>query len=524
MVAQLLRLRVIIATNAFRRGRAERIGIVLTLLWGVATTGILVAGLVELRSATPGVARVIIVVIGSVIVLGFLALPVTFGIDDTMDPRGFALLGIPATVLAFRLAIVASISLPILAATVLSIAQVVTWSSAPLSVLVAVVSALFLVPTCVLAMKVSMALSSIVVSGSRAREILGNVAGGLVVASAIGVVALATLDFQSQTLPILRRIASVAEWTPLGSALSAPGDAALGLGEQAGVKLLISLLFLGALCLAWRALVALLLSRPEHDASLRRRSSLGWFARLPATPAGAIAARSLTYWGRDSRYGVSLAVIPLIPLVMVAVLLVGGVPAEYLVWVPVPVMCVFLAWSIHNDVAHDSSAFWVHVASNTSGVDDRTGRIVPALILGVPLVVLGSLVTVFIGGDGSILPGLIGVSACLLLAGLGISSLISAAFPYPAVRPGDRPFAQPQAVGTAGSVVQCLSFFATLATAAPVVWLMVISVRQPDEGWASVALGAGILIGLVVLSGGILWGGRIVSKRGPELLAFTLRN
>ena len=524
MVTQFLQLKLSIVANTFRRGPAQRLGMVLTLLWGITATIVLAAGLIDLRTATPDVARVLVVVIGSAVVLGFLTLPLALDIDDTIDPRRFALLGIPVTPLAFRLAAAASVSAPTFAVVVLSVAQIATWSRGPLPALMAILGAIVIVPTCVLASRVSMALSSMFLSSSRARDGVGNIAVGVLVVVAIAIATLATFDWQSQVLPIMRRIASIVEWTPLGSVLSAPGDIALGFGGQAAAKLLISVLFLAVLWFAWRALVAFMLARPGRDPGVRPRSSLGWFARLPATPAGAIAARSLTYWGRDARYGVSLAVIPIIPFVLVAALLVGGVPAGYIVWVPVPVMCLFLGWTLHNDVAHDSSAFWVHVASNTRGVDDRGGRIVPALFLGIPLVVIGSLVTVVISDDQSTLPGLIGLSACLLLSGLGISSFVSAAFPYAAVHPGESPFAQPQANGAAGSVVQSVSFFMTILLAVPVVWLMVLSTTEPGHDWQLWALGSGVATGLVVLVGGIFWGGHIVSKRGPELLAFTLRN
>ncbi len=524
MVAQFLQLKLTIFANTFRRGPAQVFGMVLALLWGLAATVVLSAGLIDLRSSTPDVARVIIVVFGSVIVLSFLVMPLAFGLNDTIDPRRFALFGIPTTRLALRLAVAALLSVPTLMLVVLSLAQIVTWSRGPLPAFVAVVSAIIAVPTCVLAARVSTAVSSTFLSTSRARDGAGTIAVAALVVGATATAIVATLDWQSQVLPILRRIAAVAEWTPLGSVWSAPGDAALGLGDQVVLKLLISLAFLAVLWFSWRALVGLMLARPDRDTNVRRRSSLGWFALLPGNPAGAVAARSLTYWGRDSRYGVSIAVIPIVPLAMVAALLVGGVPAEYIVFVPVPVMCLFLGWAVHNDVAHDSSAFWVHLASNTRGLDDRWGRIVPALLLGVPLVIIGSIVSVLVSGESSALPGVIGLSACLLLVGLGISSVISAAFPYPAVLPGDSPFAQPQAVGAGGPVVQSLSFISAIALAGPVVWLIVLSFLHPDEGWQLWALGAGILIGVVVLAGGLLWGARIVRNRGPELLAFTLRN
>ncbi|WP_309617471.1 hypothetical protein [Salinibacterium sp.] len=524
MVAQFLHLKLTLFANTFRRSPVQLFGMILAAVWGLGAAGVLTAGLFALRLSTPDVARVVVVVCGTLIVLGFLLLPLAFGVDDTIDPRRFALFGIPTDRLALGLAVAAGLSVPTLVIVVLSLAQVVTWGRGPLPVLVAIISAVLIVPTCVLAARVSTAVASTFLSSRRARDASGIVFVLMLAIAAPAVALLATVDWESQGLPIMRRIAAIADWTPLGSAWSAPGDIVLGFGGQAVLKLLISATFLVVLWFSWRGLVAMMLTRSDREARSHRYTSLGWFGRVPATPAGAIAARSLSYWGRDARYRVSLAVIPVVPIVMVAALLVGGVPAEFIVWVPVPVMCLFLGWTVHNDIAHDSSAFWLHVSSTTRGVDDRGGRIVPALLLGVPLVVIGSLVTVLVSGDSATLPGLIGLSACLLLVGLGISSVISAAFPYPAVHPGDSPFAQPQAVGAAGSVIQSLSFVTTIVIAAPVVWLMVLSLLNPGEQWQLAALGAGILIGIIVLVVGLVWGGHIVSKRGPELLAFTLRN
>jgi len=211
-----------------------------------------------------------------------------------------------------------------------------------------------------------------------------------------------------------------------------------------------------------------------------------------------------------------------VPIVMVAALLVGGIAAGIVVGIPVPSMCLFLGWTVHNDIAYDSSAFWAHVSADTKGTDDRWGRIVPALFVGLPLVLIGSFVSVVVVADYSIFPGLVGLSLCVLLVTLGISSVISAAFPYPAVHPGDSPFAQPQAAGTAGSLIQSLSFLITLVFAAPVVVLVFLYPDLVNVQYLGLALGT--VIGLGVLIGGVAWGGRIVDKRAPELLAFTLQN
>jgi ABC-2 type transport system permease protein len=519
VVAQFLRLKLTLLRNTFRRNSVQLVGVVLGLIYAVSIALAVTIALVALRIATPEIARVIVVVFGSLIVLAFVLLPLAFGVDDTLDPRRFSLLGIPTTRLSMLLAVAACVSVPTLGVAIVSLAQIVTWSRGALPVLFAILAAIVIVPTCVLASRVSAALAASFLSSRRVRDVAGILLVGALAVSAPLVAVLATVDWGSQALPVLRRLAAVLAWTPLGAVWSAPGDAAVGQPGIGLLKLLIALVFLAVLALAWRALVGSMLVKPERAESGKIYTGLGWFQLLPGTPRGAIAARSLSYWGRDARYRASLAVIPVVPIVMVVALFVAGVPGTIIAWIPVPIMCLFLGWTVHNDVAHDSSAFWVHVSANTRGVDDRVGRIVPALVIGVPLVLLGSLVSAVAVGHLTLLPGIIGLSACVLFVGLGISSIISAGFPYPAVHPGDSPFTQPQAAGTTGAVVQSISLFVTLLLSAPVLALIVF---VPGSGL--LALGLGVLIGTIVLLVGLRVGGRIINRRAPELLAFTLQN
>ncbi len=522
MVAHFLRLKLTLLGNNFRRSTFQLVGMILALVYGLGIAGILTAVFGALRLTTPDIARVVVILFGSIIVLGFLLLPLAFGVDDTIDPRKFGLFGIKTGRLALALAVAAAVSVPTLVVAVLSVAQIVTWSRGAVPVLFAILAAVLIVPTCVLASRVSTAIAASFLASRRSRDASGVVLV-LVLAIAAPLVALAaTVDWQAQGLPIMRRIVAVVSWTPFGAAWSAPGDAALGRADLAWLKILIAVVFLAVLWLVWRALVGMMLVRPQREAAARHYSGLGWFERLPATPLGAIAARSLSYWGRDARYRVSLAVIPVVPIVMVAALVIGGVPAGIIVWIPVPIMCLFLGWTVHNDIAYDSTAFWAHVSADTKGTDDRWGRIVPALMIGIPLVLIGSLVSVVVVGQYSIFPGLVGLSLCVLLVALGVSSVISAGFPYPAVHPGDSPFAQPQAAGTAGSVIQSLSFFLTLILASPVVILVFLNPTLVNVQYLGLALGA--VIGIGALVGGVVLGGRLVDRRAPELLAFTLQN
>ena len=113
------------------------------------------------------------------------------------------------------------------------------------------------------------------------------------------------------------------------------------------------------------------------------------------------------------------------------------------------------------------------------------------------------------------------VCICLLLVGLGISSAVSARHPYPTVRPGDSPFAQPQS--TTSSPGQALSFFGTIVATAPVLVLAGLGLSV-GEDWNRLALIAGLAIGVGGYILGVSVGARTFARRAPELLAFNLRN
>lgn len=524
MVAQFLGLKLRVLANTFRRSPVQLAGIVFGLLYGVGAAAVTIVGLGSLRQVEPVLAGSITVTVGSVIVLGFLLVPLAFGVDNALDPRSFALLGIPATPLARALALTALISLPSLVITAISISQIVTWARNPLSTSFAVLAALLIVAICVLGARVSSSIAAILLATRKARDITSLVGLIILVSLAPLIALLASVNWDQGGLRTLNSVSDVVGWTPLGVAWSAPAEAASGNEGLAVLKTVISAAVVAVLWLAWRVLVGWLLVAPQRRERASRYTGLGWFSRVPATPTGAIAARSITYWIRDARYHTALLAVPAAPVLFVFALAVGGVPGTTLALIPVPVMCLFLAWSTHNDVAYDSSAIWLHLASNTAGWADRLGRIVPTLIIGIPLVLIGAPISTAVSGDNALLPPLIGVSFSLLLAGLGLSSVISARFPYPSVRPGDSPYAQPQASGTSAGLIQSVAFFATIVLAIPALWFALMAVLNPAVGgWSTGCLAVGVGSGLLFLAGGVAWGGRIFSRRAPELLAFTLR-
>ena len=523
MVAQFFGLKLRLLVNLFRRSPWQVVGLVVGLLYGLGVAVALLIALISLRFVgEPVFIRDVLTVAGSIVVLGFLVIPIVVGIDDSMDPRKFAFLGIPNRSLSLGLAGSALIGVPALTLTIVLLGTVFTWSRGIGQTLLALVSAGLILVTCILLSRVSASLAAFLLSTRRSREFTGLIGVVLLVLISPLVVVLLSMDWGRHGRTLLGTLAAILGWTPLGAAWAVPGDASTGAWGAAILKLLIAAVSAYALWLIWQVVVARMLVSPGREAAAKQYSGLGWFDRLPHGSVGAIAARTFTYWARDSRYWVSLIMIPIVPIIAVLPLSIAGVPLHYLALLPVPLMCIFLGWTMHNDVAYDSTAIWLHVASGTRGVADRIGRLIPAVSMGIPLIGIGSAISILFYGDWSVLPSMLGVSTCILLAGLGFSSYTSTRFPYPVTKPGDSPFAQPQASDTASALVQSLTFTGSIIVALPALIFAYLGIFA-DPSWHLRALGAGLGLGLVAVVVGIWVGSRAFDRRGPEMIASAQR-
>lgn len=532
MVAQFLGLRLRSLANIFRRTRAQNVGLVIAVLLAVSVAAGVIWEFITLSGASIGFASEMVVTVGGIVVFGFLAVPVFFGGARSLDPRAFALFGFRPTALSGLIVLSSMLGLPAILAGVIAVSQVVLWSRFSGGLFLSLIGVPTIIVTCILCSRVSASFATMLIVSRRAREVTTLVGLAIVVCLAPLIAVSATV----RTTPHVRQLfatgAAILGWTPFGAIWSAPAEAASGHPGTAIAKLAIALVFALLLWFAWRAIVGALLvtgfsalsggharTYEHEDAPLE----LGWFAWMPATPAGAVAARSLTYWLRDSRYRLALVAVPVAPLIFLSVLAVAGVPLHALALIPVPAMALFLSWSIHNDVALDNSAIWLHISADISGRADRAGRIVPALLIGILLIGIGSPISASLSGDISVLPSIIGVSSSMLLSGLGLSSIVSARFPYPSVRPGDSPFAQPQTSGTSAGLIQGISLGATILASGPAVVFAILGLVFGGP-WPLVSLLIGIGLGMLVLQAGIVRGGTVFGRRAPEILAFTLRN
>jgi ABC-2 type transport system permease protein len=311
-------------------------------------------------------------------------------------------------------------------------------------------------------------------------------------------------------------------WTPIGAPVAGLALAVDGDAGGALVRFGISLAWVLVLVAAWFPLVRLSVQSVARPADqLLARRSMGWFDRFPARPAAVIGARSVTYWARDPRYRVALLAAPVGAALVVLALWIAGVDPQHLALVPLPIIVLMLGWSLHNDIATDSTAIWMHIASGTRGRHDRAGRLAPVLLVGLPLVLVGSSLTVTVMGDWRVLPAVVGLNLAVLLVASGVSSVFSALTPYPTTRPGESPFSQPAVSGSGAGVAQTVSILVSAVLAAPPVWFGVSAALDPELASNAVALLLGVGYGAVVLVLGVLVGGRVFDRTGPDYVALT---
>lgn len=519
MAAHVLRLRLALLVGALRGDARHVARTIVGLVLLTAATVLGCWALLTLRDVPTETAEAVIVFGGAAVMGGFALAPLIASADDPLDPRRFATFGLPRGPLAAVIAVVGLVSIPLAVVAALAVAGVVVWDAHGVPLPVSVIGALLGVATCAMLARVSMGLAAMFLRERRSRELSGLfVIAVLVVVVPVGVF-LTSLEWRRAVPTQLSEAVDILAVTPLGAPWALPARVAAG-DPAAWQSLLVALGTIAGLGLVWWWIVERMLTTTERPMSGRARGGLGWFGVAPGTPGGAIAARSMLYWFRDRRHLVNLLVVPVAAAVTVVPLLIAGVPPEIVALVPVPFAALFLGWLPHNDLAYDSTALWMHIASATRGIADRLGRLVPVLLVGVPLLAVAVPVAISFHGRWAMLPALAGVSVCLFLSGLGLSSISSVAAPYAVSRPGESPFQHPQRTGAGGAISQGVVMIGAIVLSAPTLWWAWIALTD-DIAAAETALWGGLAIGGGVLVVGLIVGSAVFERSGGRLMEFA---
>lgn len=516
MVDDVLRLKLALLASAFRGPRRlARTGIVAGLALALAVA---MSDWATAFRPTDADHRAGLIIIASVIALALAVSPLTSGLGSALEPRRFAPFPIEARPLALALALASAIGAQGLLTAVLAIALVVAWSGTA-ALATAVVGGALGAVAIILAGQILVAVAAQLAVAPSTVHTVTFFARGVVLVCVAAAITTALVVERGRDTTQVEGIAVVLASTPLGLPWAAPGSDT----GAVWARLLGGLGLVVALAVIWQWLVGRLLEAPQRQRWMGRKRGLGVFDMVPATQSGVIAARSILYWTRDPRYRLALIALPIAPALMMIALAIAGVTPQYLWLIPLPVLALFLGWFSHNDVAYDHTAVWLHIAAHVRGASDRWGRAVPPLLLGVPLVVLLAPVFAMWSGVSGVEPALLGISLGLLLTGIGVSSVSSAAAPYPAPRPGSGPFDQPPVTAATAGWAQGLSMLAIVGLMSPsvvVAWWGFVD----DPEWLPIAGVAGAATGVGMLALGILVGGRVFRRRAPELLDLVLRN
>lgn len=511
MVAHLVRLKLVLTANGLKRSAWVVVGFVVGALYGIgvlvgamAALGYVSTQAFELREMTG-------ILAGAGLVLAWWVVPlVAFGLDATMDPSRFAPFPIARPKLLVGLTIAGLLGIPGVLTLLGALGSSVLWWHEPRALPAAIVGALLAVLTCLLGARALTAALARVVVKRRVREAgVALVILPLVLAGPI-LTRLVPAGYSLKNADVMP-VVHVVAWTPLGAPWALAPDVAAGRWGQAAGRLVVALATIALAGLAWERGLGRALVEPIRETTKRRDRGLGLFARVPATPFGAVYARCLTYWARDPRYAMAVVLVPVLPIVF------GLVdPGGRMVLVAAPLSGFLMGWSISADVAYDGTAFWMHAASPLPGAADRWGRALSAATIGVVVVVVLSVVSAMLAHRPEVVPALVGSGVGMAGVSLGVASVASSLVVYPVRQPGDSPFSMRQGATLPALLTQIGGWALVAALSSPVTVLAVVAVGgHPAAGWAALVVGP--LLGAGVLALGAWLGGRLLDRTGPDL-------
>lgn len=554
MVGHLVSLKWKYVQASFRRSIWAVIGLVIAAVYAVLALLGLAFGYVAAAFEAPETGPLIALLAGSVLAIGWSVVPIFFsGLDGTLDESRFVLFPIEPATLQKGQFLGGFVGIPGVASVLAVLLGLIAYGSQPLLLIVYLVCAVLGLATLMvwarLANRVGMALSA----NPRVANVLVIVAAVLMMS--LGFIFGGTATYLSRHWDAMLPFLPWLGVTPFGSAYAVPYWLAAGNVPAALGCLVLTLGYLAGGWWLWGKNLARSMANvggSAHHASAAEVAAgdLGLFARFPATPRGAVAARTLHSLLKDNR----LQMLTVTTVMMYLLLAVGfplfmsatggsiqgkisfgpnpeqatqvvnsGVMQLFGFWI---YFCtVFTGYYMCYLVSYDNTAFSLHVLSPLRGIDDRIGRLWGYSILVAPIVVVMLLMASAVNGHLELFPIVLMHQLGVFAAAAGMGCVLDTFISPPVAPPGANPFKNPKNnEGVGKQLLLMLSMVVVMFSALPGGISVIVYVLLTQNlltlvigGVVQLMIGAGLLVG------GVVWGGRRFDRLSPRMLERVAR-
>ena len=519
MVAHILKLKLSLLRNGFKRSTWQLVGVIIGSLYALGMVTMLI--LAAWFAADLQWLGYISVLASSLVVLGWAIIPpLLTGVDLTLEPQRFVHFGIDQKVLGKALVLAGFVSIPAVLTLLGMLGFTVLWRLDPAVLALGLVANLATALLAILACQYLTIQASALRGKRRFREASFAVLFLLLVS--LGPIFAALTSAASSIEEWISPVAAVLSYTPLGTLGAAAPAAAEGAWLLALAHLAYGLAVLALLY--WLLLRATAKAVVSTEAPQRAATAkgLGPFKWMPATAWGSVASRALVYWFKDPRYALGVIMVPMLPVIFYF----AGVQADNftMMYLLGPLFGVLLGFSISADISYDNTAFALHVLTGVSGWNDRLGRMLACLMVGIVPVILGAVLPGILSDSLWRVPGDLGLSLGAFLVALAVSSVVSARYTYSVPLSGENPMKTPPGNGMRVALTQLATFggMALLLLPVGVPYLIGLLGHSTMLGW--VTLAGGVVYGGILLLVGLRLGGRWMDSRLPELMQAVILN
>ena len=472
MVGHLVSLKWQYVLASFRRSIWALIGLIFAALYAGGMLFGLGSASVIANSKVPEYGQLGTLLVGTVVALAWAVVPIFFsGLDGTLDESRFVLFPIKPSTLQKGQFLGGFVGIPGIASIIAVLLGAIAFISQPLALIVYLICCVLGLANLMVWARLANRLGMVLNDNPRIANTLMIVAAMLLMSAGFifGGTMIYLTNHWEEALPYLPWLGV----TPFGSAFAVPYFMATGnLGAALG-SLALTLVYLVGGWWLWGKNLARSMANvggSAHHASAAEVAAgdLGLFARFPATPRGAVAARTLHSFLKDNRLQMLTASTAMIYLMLTVAMPLflssvgsfesqvsfnGGNAAEANQIINSGVMQLFGFWMYFCTiftgyymcylVSYDNTAFSLHVLSPLRGIDDRLGRLWGYSILTVPIVVVMVFVACVANGHLELVPIVLMHQLGVFAAAAGVGCVLDTFISPPVAPPGANPFKNP---------------------------------------------------------------------------------